>query len=391
MLQIDLNGSLLFLDSMQYSKEGKYICRYSNSSNCRISVSLPFKINKIKDDIFDAELDIDKIIFLKNYFFAERNLIELKTNIEGENKSVGYIFTLRTIFDVEGIHIENEKLKNYFVRTVVSLLAKKVDFTVDIPKFTDAYDFNLNDFFAEDLVVCAISKHQFHNYDKNSEISLLYHLGLYGFIPIYNNREEVNIPSEVQRGAFNGIMNNGKGSISFKNINNNLLQEPFVEKFIKEYNGKESNEMAKFLLLYQIFEILIDKVLKSEIKNKLDGLSDSISGHKMRAEIQEIGTESFRMTKLFKHYCNYGHSSDYEICYLIESLFDEHFDNKNKKKTDYGAYFYEFRNQIVHNLRIFYKGQQSEVDEKLNQFAKIVSIAEALSIESVVSFNPNKK
>lgn len=388
MLQIDLNGSLLVLDSMQYSKEDKYISRYSNSSNCRISVSLPFKINKIKDDIFNAELDIDKIIFLKNYFFAERNLIELKTNIEGENKSVGYIFTLRTIFDVDGIHIENEKLKNYFVRTVVSLLAKKVDFTADIPKFTDAYDFNLNDFFAEDLVICAISKHQFHNYDKNSEISLLYHLGLYGFIPIYNNREEVNIPSEVQRGAFNGIMNNGKGSISFKNINDNLLQEPFIEKFIKEYNGKESNEMAKFLLLYQIFEILIDKVLKSEIKNKLDGLSDSISGHKMRTEIQEIGTESFRMTKLFKHYCNYGHSSDYEICYLIESLFDEHFDNK--KKTDYGAYFYEFRNQIVHNLRIFYKGQQNEVDEKLNQFAKIVSIAEALSIESVISFNPNK-
>lgn len=391
MLKIEFDNSLISLDSMQYSKEGKSISRYSSSSrNINLTVETPFKLSKIKDDLFNPETDIEHILILRNDLFAERNFIELKTPFDGENKSVGYIFSLRTILDDEGIHVENDKLIPYFLRTIVTLLHKKVNFTPNIPKISATDPLNLYDFYPESIIICAVSKQQFHNFDRNSEISLLYYLGLYGFHPIYDNNGTYKLPSEIQKKAFNSILINGKGTIFFKQIHPDLLNEPFVEKFIKKYSGKYRDDIAFFLLTYQIFEILIDKVLKRELEIKFNTLINNadVSAYKMRQDIQEISTESYRIKKLFNHYCNFNQSSDYETCYFIECLFEKY--PSNKEKEDYGTYFYKFRNQIVHNLRSFYTEDDSISNNAPDLISKIVSSIETLTIESIITFDSNK-
>lgn len=390
MLKIEFDNSSIPLDSMQYSKENKSISRYSSSKNINLTVETPFKLSKIKDDLFKPEIDIERILILRNDLFAERNFIELKAALNGENKSVGYIFTLRTILDDEGIHLENDKLIPYFLRTIVTLLDKKVDFNPNIPKISTTNHLDLYDFYPENIIICAVSKQQFHNFDRNAEVSLLYHLGLYGFHPIYDNNGVYKPPSEIQKKAFNSILINGKGTIFFKQIHSDLLNEPFIEKFIKKHSGRERDDIAFFLLTYQIFEILIDKVLKRELQIKFNTLTNNedVSAYKMRKDIQEISTESYRIKKLFNHYCDFNQSSDYETCYFIECLFEKHLNNKDKE--DYGTYFYKFRNQIVHNLRSFYTEDDSIADNDPDLISKIVSSIETLTIESIISFDPNK-
>ena len=144
------------------------------------------------------------------------------------------------------------------------------------------------------------------------------------------------------------------------------------------------NSINKFILIYQCYEVLIDYVTRAELNEKVCTGVD-YNGHKLKEIVYEISGEGYRLNKLLSKYSIYRKHSDFETSLSIEELFNKYKPELLDSSRKYSSIFYQFRNQIVHNLRMFYTGDESEVKDKEKKMMQIISNSEFMVIETITS------
>lgn len=395
---IRVEGKNYVLDNYAFNNEQKYLLWKSSTGehDINVNVKLPFNVEDKLAYVFQPAKDIDRVLLFRNPNFAERNIVRLKISQEGSgSKNVGFVFSLSTIFDLEGIHKENEHVRPYMVRAILALMFNRTGFTPEVKDFRADSDYSLADFFPNDIQICIISKDLLRTYDDDIETSLLYHLNLYGFYYLGSNEHKDYYPdtTKTQKEAFNSLLDpSGNANILFKLLNTELKTEEYIKKYIRELINTRQDYLSRFLLAYQIFELLIDKVTKLEINKKIitNPFILNERAFKIKGILTEITSESYRMKLVFNKYCKFRLESDYQVCFDILELFQKNLEvSKSKEDSEdkeYGSYFYLFRNMVVHNTKIMYSGTEADIHFKSASLSAIVLGTEFLVAEAVTSF-----
>nr|WP_319270449.1 hypothetical protein [uncultured Draconibacterium sp.] len=388
-LQIRYQEKYIDLNHFEYSKPDKELRQVSESdSSIFLKVGVPFEISKSNDALFQPENDIDRILLLRNRYFGELNMIKLKYRIEEDNKTVGFIFSLRALLSGE-LFREDRRFVPYGLRSLVMLINNRTSLSAKKVEFRNDSDYELQDFYEDDLIICAISKQLLPGYSDKQEEAILFKLHLFGFYLVGDSyRAFQPLKNDLQQQNYNDCLDDkGEGTICVRDLSPIVNNEPYFGKYIKSLINQPNPFINRFLLSYQCVEILIDYVTKKEISERVCGLdfSGDIKGHKIQNLVYEISTEAYRVRKLIEHYSSVNTDVDFFISYNVSEFLEnlnERFKEKDRKLSEW---FYVLRNQLVHNLRLFYNGDDSVIYSNETELNLITNQVEYLVSEVINS------
>ncbi len=388
-----LDESEIKLSKFSFDKDNsELIIEGANDDfNIPLKIKTPFSFKNLPDNFFDSETDLGEVYLMRNASFGQSNILKLKCPNADENKSCAYIFSLKGILEDDFFTENHEKMIPYAVGSLILLLKNKASLISKIPNYRTDGEYNIFDFYEEDLIVCAFSTQQVELSDQ-IRLSLFFSLNQYGFYLISNkHRDFLPIKNELQDLCFEEIIPKGSGGFGkalISLINERIVIEPYFFKYIQELVNQNQNHLIKFFLSYQCFEILIDQITKKEISEKVcsTSLTDLSNGFKLLNKVKEIGSESYRLKKLFNHYSEFVYKSDYHTSKSISNFLSKYINNYQENEYDYGSKFYEFRNHLVHNLRLVFDGNDSQIESKENELKNIISEIEFLTIQAILTF-----
>jgi len=152
----------------------------------------------------------------------------------------------------------------------------------------------------------------------------------------------------------------------------NYLRELFEELIY------EQHPLVKFHLLYQVIELLLEKVLHHELKTVYDKLKKKeIYTRDLQDEIKKFIAEEQRITKLFSDYEKNLDTIDLQnqCDLLLQALGKSEQKGKGVAKS-----LYAVRNFIVHDYRSLPKSQIATLKE-INSYFEILLIDMLLNLE----------
>lgn len=383
-LEIVAGKNSEILDSFSFNKDAGTLTMASRKNDVKLVLELPFNISKVHDKVFESQEPISEILIFKNNYFAEKDCIELKFKDENQSKPVGFLFSLRGLLETD--NIIDRKLSPYAVRALVMLLSGKAGLSPRKASYRQSQDYTFWDFYDDDLVVCAISTEQLGNYNIDFHISLMVHLGRYGFYIISNLEDNHFLSKNIfYKSSFDDLVKLDS-KVIIKLLNSKITKEPYLLTYYTTLVSSNENYISKFLLIYQCFEILMDLVLRFELEEKITPEKVALkTGFQMKELVLEMSTESYRMDALFKQYTSCEYESDYHISADILSFFDTHRDNYTMRANQsHGSIFYELRNQLVHNLKFIYKGEFEAIERRKNELSEIINKMEFLLNEILI-------
>ncbi|SFG92091.1 hypothetical protein SAMN05660649_03127 [Desulfotomaculum arcticum] len=124
-------------------------------------------------------------------------------------------------------------------------------------------------------------------------------------------------------------------------------EEEYIFRLPQKLNT--DNYVLKFFYLYQVVEIIIEKILKRELRKFGENYNEALSGYEISKEVHTIASEDERINRLFSDEYKIGDFSKLnlknECNNLIESL-------QIPKYPSASSALYAVRNNLVHNLRV---------------------------------------
>lgn len=377
------------LSNFVYNKESALL-RLDSKDIGVLNYQSVFPFNKIPDAVFDPSNNIDKVLIFRNNYFKEKTVIKLKFNDGTKNIDCGFIFSLRGIIETDHIITENKTLGPYAVRALIGLLHNTTSLPAKLPDLKASGEFYLEDFYDDDLIICVISKQQLPGFNEDTQLSLLFHLNLFGFYLLNSEKNKHFQPedNEHQKAAFKGIIDSqNKGTITFNQLSVTITTEPYFEYYVTSLVNNKLDYLAKFFSIYQCYEILINYVTKKEIQDLLSDPTtlSSKSGHTIKGMVNEIGDEGYRVKRLFNKHSTFIYRSDRPIGYeMFDFLTNYRPDFELRSNASCGDFFYDLRNTLVHNLRICYTGSPNEVLKKTAKLSTLVTSIEFLTTEAII-------
>ena len=141
-----------------------------------------------------------------------------------------------------------------------------------------------------------------------------------------------------------------------------LREENYVVELFKNFLGKETSHLLKFYLLYQVIELIIEKIFNKEFKEMVQQLlQDNKLSFKVKEDLQNISKEKYRIKRLFSEYCDTLDTSE-ELKIECNKLLEE---QSIKMGTGIAESLYSVRNLLVHSYRDL-SSQQIEIISNIN-------------------------
>jgi len=336
-----------------------------------------------------------KVYLFKNPFYAQRDIVELRLsdgNLE-HNGRMGYFFRLDALFEPDVLEMDKHNFTyahyavQYLFSHVNSLQTKDVDLTSS-PKIVD--------FFDEDTIVLVLCDQYTEQIPHFSIDNYLSHLFLYGFTSFTkgNNIEKNNLsPILSDNYLKTETLTRRRKHLKIPKANLHLIDEHFVRHLFKKLIQKENETVTRFIMFYQIIEILIDKVIKVEVMNKVCSQLGSMSGQKIKEVLGEQSSEKKRISALLTTYARPPKVLDDHLKSLLLSFYihidDLDFNDPDKhEELNLTDVFYGYRNKLVHNYRLMHNPaiDSTITEESMNE----INIATEVLIAHLVTFFDSK-
>ncbi|HFI1950030.1 TPA: hypothetical protein ACGPOM_002393 [Yersinia enterocolitica] len=146
-----------------------------------------------------------------------------------------------------------------------------------------------------------------------------------------------------------------KNSITIIKINEEISSNNFIKHILTESLPYEEKPLFVFFNLYQIVELLMEKVLTNEYSSVISKLVASNNGNAsshelkvLQGELSELTNEKKRLNKLVGEYCNFNEIDSIENMHEINSFL--HSVGKNNEDLVING-IYTARNIIFHSYR----------------------------------------
>jgi len=336
-----------------------------------------------------------EVFLFKNTFFAQKDIIELKiSELEENNGRIGYFFRLDALFEL-GILPLNKHVYPFAYLGLKQMFSVNSTLQTKTPELNST-EFSINDFFDEDtivLVACTQWIDKIPDFSINNYLAQLY---LNGFIA-FNSANSIDVfnKSSLIRENYNEIKKNVRrdGVFTFKiSILDKLISgENFISHLYQRLLQKKGDSIARFITLYQIIEILISKILHLKVNSKICSNLSTLTSLQLKDFLRDIQTEKFRISALLNEYAKPSPAIETALREKIIDFFthlkDPNYSDPEAigelKLTDV---FYDFRNKLVHNYRLFHEPEidQSVTNEKM---LEINDLSEVLVSEILSKFN----
>ncbi|KAA5532399.1 hypothetical protein F0919_16545 [Taibaiella lutea] len=379
-LKLPYSENEYLLDKVTYEKTdngGHFLLQSNEERNININVDYNFTLY----DTYKPE-EFECFPFLSPLYFKEENIFEVKVNTKIGR--IGWIFPIQSLSSTAHSHSNNEHyLKYAFVVFYKLLLGEYFNHDIVFEAIDPSSYLSITDIYNSELIVLCTSKaktDKIFKFDISDYIPFLYSSHYFHC----SNPKELDLLRYVSTAE-------QITSLTIKHISTLLKDEIFIKSLFRDLLKESNHPLVQFHLLYQIVELLINKVYDSEIENVLlSSKSREKKPHEILKDISVLQTEKYRITKLIDSYLSIHPTSSAELiglCKQVSQFYPQkNVDDEDKKSLNHaGLAFYFVRNMVVHDFRTI-----SERDSNYAIFKQFVVTFEKFIIEIIINYKDEK-
>lgn len=331
-MKIDETRNILFDLDVFEEETSEFVLKSASGEygEIEVKISYPLKVdNSYNKDEYEVYL------FFNNNF-AENDIFQVYEH--GNDSRIGWVFPVQALLSNNHNHANNVHFLPYAHVAFEKLLrAEVINLVENPPLFRLESQYSLNDFYNSDqvivMILCTRLTGVIENFDICSYIPFLYSKGYYWSPGDYKR------PLEKYSGT---------KRLNIKSISQSVKNEDFITQLFKEFLMYEKHHLVKFYLLYQVIELLIEKVFNKELTGILRDLSSqSKTLFQIKEELGEIAREKERIKKLFLTYTSTDGSKS-TLMTLCNSLLEN---VSRDPKLNAAEALYSVRNLFVHEYR----------------------------------------
>jgi hypothetical protein len=334
-IEIKLDSRVIVkLENLNLEREDSNNFFELSGSSTYLEHPLEIQLSYILDLYDDYNPDDYQINILYNENFAENDIYQIYEKTL--DKRIGWMFPLQALMSKEHDFSENVHFLKYAYVAFNLLLSNEDMSNRKIADYSSKDNYSLFDFYPPNSIVFVFSKQAISEINDFNIVNYFPCLYEYGFIASEKGKSKALTTTET------------KEKIYIKSISDDVKEEGFILQLFKELLVNEDHHLVKFYLLYQVIELLIEKIFNKELKNIIDQLSTGSSNlFQVKDKLGDISKEKKRINKLFN---NYTSSQQYktilrEKCNILLS-------NLNREEKDSPAEsLYSVRNLLVHEYR----------------------------------------
>ncbi|MFU2210115.1 hypothetical protein [Solidesulfovibrio sp. C21] len=278
--------------------------------------------------------DINKYeaIILFSYHTNQRNIVSLLNNID--RKTVGYIFPVTSLrfFD----EFPDERwMKTFAVTGVEKLIHGGIGlkcFKENISGDFYKEGFNFFDLLNDNTVLLVVGKEQLSSCDISlNEILLILHRDDY--FPIKKN-------NYLRSGR------DFKNKLKLKKMSSSAVQLINILFILVNNSKHEENPVSRFITLYQIVEIYLEKVFL--ICVKVISSSDVLDPYSLKVSLSKCAGDRYRLALLYSNFIPNADSGVFNNCRdIINNFLSEQLEIGDCD-FDWSKSLYRLRNLFVH-------------------------------------------
>jgi len=311
--------------------------------------------------------------FISPVHNKENNIYQVNHKKIGKSGSyrIGWIFTIQALLSREHNEANNPHFLKYALVTFEKLLRGEL-YSKDHVVYVDNFDgeITLEDLYPPDLAIFTLSKLAFHpinEFDINNYLQSFYILD-YLFCQSGQDYQKLAAVGENSLEL--------KSSITINEISDDLKDVDYPTDLFTTYLKIDEHPFVQFSLLYQIIELLIEKVYEFEItKHFLDARIKPYAPHDIKKKMEGLSNMDFRIKLLFSGYLQRPLSSTKEFENAVH-FFLKKFDIEKVESSDsIGMLIYSCRNRIVHDIRKITRSDYTfaELRQVNKYFAKLIA------------------
>lgn len=330
----------------------------------------------------------------KNPFFSQSDIVELRVaNLSQNSGRIGFFFRLDALFEDQTVELSNHNY-TYAHYAIEKLFSESVDFQTKSVT-ASSNQAKITDFFDEDTIILVICNEYANNINNYSINNYLPHLFLDGFTYFTNENpiSDANMSSLIENKYLStkSILSPHRNIIlKIPKANNLLKDELFITLLFRNLIQKENELVTRFIILYQIVEILINRVLFFEVQKKVCADLQNLTGQKLKDVLNEQSTEKKRITLLLNTYARpyNGLHDDLKnalIDFYVHISDVDYGDITRVAEFSLTDVFYGYRNKLVHNYRIVHTSADITITEA--KMDSVNNITEVLIANLIVYFN----
>lgn len=293
------------------------------------------------------------IFYNKN--FSESNIYQVFEKEHGNR--IGWVFPLQALTSQEHDYALNKYFLSYahsafydlFSDDNLSTTSRKIAYREEgIYELEDFYDVEQ----VHILVLSVQSINEIPNFDVNHYFFDFYRKGY--FLKEYNGEKQVD---EVD------------GKLKVCSVSKDLKDDDYPFQLFSDVLISETHQLVKFHLLYQVIELMIEKIFDKELQSIIESLNQGERklSH-IKDDFSELSKEGNRIIKLFHSYTN-NSSMKEELMEACNSLL---LSNEMKKRPNSGLALYNVRNLIVHDYRSIPLSDYDKITDINQLFEEVV-------------------
>lgn len=397
-------------------EENYFVLSNVDDRDEKIRILFPFNFEKV------ASPYTVTVNLFRNHRIAQSEVIELRLppkensqaefggNVrEGKAKSfrIGYIFMLNALLESENSPFDNHSFPFAFytfeklVYGEAGCLARIASEKKDVYSLSEFYDSDLSCVVVCDQNIAHIPDFDFDHY--------LFDLLLHGFTFVGDQNQKMRTNgSPFLATQFEAIRSRspiGKLALTVDKAPFAHREISYPITLIKSLIAEETHFLTRFHTLYQIFEMLIDDILKAEIRLQICEITEDLPGHKLKDRVSKLATDGYRVNLLITRYSDISEGLSVplteklrQMAIHINPLYQESgeglTDGEQKvadtsvistQSTQLAGLIVKLRNDLVHNYRALY----TDVAQRVAKEAlanEIVDDLELVCCEILITF-----
>jgi hypothetical protein len=261
------------------------------------------------------------------------------------NKRVGWCFPVQALNSVEHSFTENPFFLRYATVAARIILSRKWDGYLDYKAKPNDFDRELSvaDFFHPSSSIFVVSL-EATNGECQSIRKWLPDFALYGYVAC-----DLSSIDKIQ----DNLLDIEGRKLKIDSVSSDLEGEDFALTVLCEDLPFESNPVLRFFLVYQIFELLMERIMRAENKRLIDDLilnsRDALKVKSLLIKINEGVKEEKRINLLNSKYTPSKVPSG-EVSSSIDEFFIEAGIDLDKE-TSISSKIYYLRNTLFHGYR----------------------------------------
>lgn len=340
------------LDRAEFNESEKIFKVRSSSDPNNTEVLFSYILPPVRENI---SLRDYTLFLLYKLDFSENDIFQVYDR--ESDRRIGWIFPLQSLLSTDHDYAENRHFLKYAYAAYQKLLIK-VENQKELPiSERQKYDLIKDEIYDENSIICLLSN---ETLDSDFDFSL-YHPNLfkYGYY-IKNIRISNSKP----------LPYSSEKRFTLRKTVSHLKDEVYIKELFGEMIY-EQHPLVKFHLLYQVIELLLEKILHNELELLTDRLKKKkIYTRDFEDKLKSFMTEEKRINKLF---------NEYERGLSVEDLQDQcglllrTFGKEEQADEDFPKPLYALRNFIVHDYRNIPRSEIADINEMNAQFEILVA------------------